>query len=626
MLCGKAVKRSLNLVLGEIGMTNKRIGEILYNLRTQQKLGQEELCRGLCSAATLSRYELGERVPDRLLLNMLIQRLGKAADKMATILYIEEYQYLLWKKQVLIAVSREDMAALSRLLEEPQALQIKINETLQQQFYFQMKAILADRKEGDVAKSIELLKKAVELTMPGFGFDKMQRYLISTVEMQIILNLAEQMIRGGQEKEAVDLLMEIAEYSWLHYNDKEAKVKIYPKAIKLLAPLLIREKRYVECLYLCQRAIELLRWQGVLYDLAELMEDYLKCCAEGSRGEKAAQYEKQLQALKEVYEEYGVDIHLSENAMLHYGNQEIYLVDEVIKMSRIDRAVSQEILSEDICTPETLSRIESGKRAPNTRNFRALMEKLDVNQDYYNGRLDTDDFLLLESKKELDRAISLRNWKEAHKLLDELKLKLDMNSELNRQTLQADEDCILFNEGKMSAEDFLAACERALGCEKEGWKEERFWKPFLTDYRVKILNYVAIIYSISCQKEKAIFIWEHILMQLNQSKVELTDRYGSSMKAIGNLSLCYGELGNTDESLSMCEKGIYLCFESGRGVRLANFIAAKAETLFRLDKKETCLKYLKQAYYLSDLMLSKKINIYVDEFYRTNYHMNILWY
>lgn len=614
------------MALGKSVMTNKRIGEILYKLRTQQKLGQEELCRGLCSTATLSRYELGERVPDRLLLNMLLQRLGKAADKMATILYIEEYQYLLWKKQVLLAFGREDMETLCRLLEEPQALRVKINDTLQQQFYFQMKAILADRMEGDIAGSVELLKKAVELTMPGFSFDKMQQYLISTVEMQIVLNLAEQMIRGGQEKEACDLLLEIAEYSWGHYNDKEARVKIYPKAIKLLAPMLIKEGRYVECLYLCQRAIELLRWQGVLYDLAELMEDYLKCCAEGSRGEKEIQYEKQLQALKEVYEEYGVDIHQSENAMLHYGNQEIYLVDEVIKMSRMNRAVSQEMLSEDICTPETLSRIETGKRAPNTRNFRALMEKLDVNQDYYNGRLDTDDFLLLESKKELDRAISLKNWKEAHRLLDELKMKLDMSSELNRQTLQADEDCILFNEGKMSAEEFLMSCERALGCEKEGWKDELFWQQFLTDYKVKILNYVAIIYSMNRQKEKAIFIWEHILKQLNQSKVELTDRYGSSMKAIGNLSLCYGKLGRMKACLDMCEKGNYLCFESGRGVRMPNFIMTKAETMFQLGEKSACQKYLRQAYYLSDLMLSSKVNSYVDKFYREKYIIDITWY
>lgn len=607
-------------------MTNKRIGEILYKLRTQQKLGQEELCRGLCSTATLSRYELGERVPDRLLLNMLMQRLGKAADKMATILYIEEYQYLLWKKQVLLAFGREDMETLCRLLEEPQALRIKINDTLQQQFYFQMKAILADRMDGDIAGSIELLKKAVKLTMPGFSFEKMQQYLISTVEMQIVLNLAEQMIRGGQEKEARDLLLEIAEYSWGHYNDKEAKVKIYPKAIKLLAPLLIQERRYVECLYLCQRAIELLRWQGVLYDLAELMEDYLKCCAEGSRGEKEIQYEKQLQALKEVYEEYGVDIHQSENAMLHYGNQEVYLVDEVIKMSRMNRAVSQEMLSEDICTPETLSRIETGKRAPNTRNFRALMEKLDVNQDYYNGRLDTDDFLLLESKKELDRAISLKNWKEAHRLLDELKMKLDMNSELNRQTLQADENSILFGEGKMSARELRIACERALGCEKEGWKEENFWQPFLTDSRVEMLNNIAVAYWLDNQKEKAVSLWEHILKQLDKSKVRLSDRYNSSIMVIGNLSICYGEFRHMEESLRMCEKGISLCFETGRGVRMAKFIGTKAETLYWMNKKDACLKYLKQAFYLSDLVFTSRLNNYINEFYRKYFDTEISWY
>ena len=135
-------------------MTNQKIGEILYVLRMQRGLGQEDLCRGLCSNAALSRYELGERTPDRLLLNALMQRLGKSADKMATILFMEEYEYLLWKKQVLLAVGQGNMKRLGRLLKEPQALSVKVNEVLQRQFYFQMQAILADRVEQNLEKSI----------------------------------------------------------------------------------------------------------------------------------------------------------------------------------------------------------------------------------------------------------------------------------------------------------------------------------------------------------------------------------------------------------------------------------------------------------------------------------------
>lgn len=607
-------------------MTNQKIGEILYALRMQRGLGQEELCRGLCSKAALSRYELGERTPDRLLLNALIQRLGKSADKMATILFMEEYEYLLWKKRVLLAVGQGNMKRLERLLHEPQALGIRVNEVLQRQFYYQMQAILADRAERNLEKSIELQKMAVELTLPGLRFDRMHQFLISIEEMQLILSLAEQMKRGGQKEDACALLLGIADYAQSHYSDKEAQVKIYPKAVKLAAPLLFEQKRYMECALLCQRAIDLLRWQGVLYDLAALMEVYLHCCREGAGGEEEKRYEKQLAALKEVYREYGIDVYQTENMALCYSNQEIYLVDEVIKMSRMDHSLSQEILSEGICTPETLSRIESGKRAPNARNFHALMEKLDVDQDYYNGKLDTDDFLLLEKKRELERAIALKNWTEARNLLEEIKTKLDLGRPFNKQMLEMDENIILYGEKKISTAVFLEACEKVLGCAGDGWKEEDFWKQFLTNYKINILNNIAAIYRLEKQQEKSVFIWEHILSKLEQSKVELADRYVSSMLVIGNLSLCYGEIGRLQDCIKMCEKGIYLCFCTGKGVRIAQLICTKAEVLYKFNKKETCRSYLRQAYYLSDLMSTNKITTYIKNFCNQHYLDDEQWY
>jgi len=310
---------------------------------------------------------------------------------------------------------------------------------------------------------------------------------------------------------------------------------------------------------------------------------------------------------------------------LCYSNQEIYLVDEVIKMSRMDHSLSQEILSEGICTPETLSRIESGKRAPNARNFHALMEKLDVDQDYYNGKLDTDDFLLLEKKRELERAIALQNWQEACEILEDLKQKVDMDSSLNRQTLQLNENAILFGERKLGAKEFIDFCERILECKKEDWRKESFWKQFLTIDKVKILNYIAAVYREENKPEKAVFIWEHILMQLECSKVDLTDRYVSSMLVIGNLSLCYGEMGRLQDCLDMCEKGLKLCFGTGRGIRMPQLICTKAEVLYAFGKEKTCQSYLKQAYYLSDLMSTDKVTNYIISFCKRHYKNEEQW-
>lgn len=360
----------------DINMNERKISELLYDLRLEKEVGQKKLCWGLCSQGTYCRYENGERTPDRLLLNAIIQRLGKSADKLVTILTLREYKYFLWKKKVLTAVGKEDMDELERLLEQKEAKDFTINKSLQRQFKYRMQALVAWYKEADIKKGIQLLEQAVELTMPNIRFQKMDRYYISIEEMHILLELARFWIKGDRKQEATSLLGEIVDYSDRNYDDYEAKVKVLPKAVRMLYPLLIEEQRELEGLLLCKKAVELLCWQGVLYDLADLMEGYLICASKLFKNEEMGRYERQLQALREVYEEYGAEIYQQEDTRLTYHNQEMYLIDEMMQRFRIKKGVSQDVLSEGICTPETISRIESGRRGPNPNNFYALMRKL----------------------------------------------------------------------------------------------------------------------------------------------------------------------------------------------------------------------------------------------------------
>lgn len=613
-----------------MGTDSRSVGETLYIIRSEMGIGQDKLCLGLCTKGAYSKYEYGERMPDRLLLNVLLQRMGKNPDKLATILSSEEYNYFCWKKQVLTAVGQRDMDTVSKLLREPEAIEIVINEGLQRQFLYQMEAAIAEEKEKDIGKCIQLLEKAVELTMPGIRYHAMGGQLISAEEMLTLLALAGLLTRGEKEEQerAQGILFEVIEYAEQNYSDYESKVKIYPKAVKLLVPLLMNQKRELEGILLCKKAVELLRWNGVLYDLIQLMELYLLCSKDLPRTEEIIRYEKQLQALKEIYEEYDAKAYMSENLLSSYSNQELYLVDEVIKRSRVEKGVSQELLSEGICTPETLSRIESGKRAPNTRNFRAIMRKLDKKLDYYNGELDTNDFFLLEKKLELDRAISLKNWEEAHCLLEYLKEALNMGSKKNQKIIQMEESCILFNMGKLELERFLEICEDLSGCRHKEWKKPQFWNQFFTNRKVTLMNYQACIYHINHQMDEAIFILEHLYEQLKDSKVKLADRYKSSMTVISNLSSYYGENGQLEKCFEMCKMGIDLCLESGRGVELGIFLAniAEATDIKAGTTTEKSIKYLRWSYYISDLVLADSLTNYVDQYYRKHYDESIIWY
>lgn len=181
-------------------MKEQNIGEILYLLREENHIEKDELCFGVCNKGTYYRYESGERVPDRLLLNVLLQRMGKNPEKLSTILTMEEYQYFLWKKKVLTAVGRENIGRVEELLREPEAVEIVVNQNLQKQFVYQMQAMVEMYTGKDINKCIIWLEQAVEMTMPGMQGQELEERALGTEEVMILLQLGQALIQGERKR------------------------------------------------------------------------------------------------------------------------------------------------------------------------------------------------------------------------------------------------------------------------------------------------------------------------------------------------------------------------------------------------------------------------------------------
>ena len=56
------------------------IGMMIMRMREEQGVSQQRLCCGICSQKMMSRYETWTNIPDRLSLNLILQRLGKSPD------------------------------------------------------------------------------------------------------------------------------------------------------------------------------------------------------------------------------------------------------------------------------------------------------------------------------------------------------------------------------------------------------------------------------------------------------------------------------------------------------------------------------------------------------------------
>ena len=76
------------------------IGELLERQRKEKGYSKSVVCRGLCSVTALSRYENGMRIPDKFLLEYLLQRLGCNAQQYEMIISNEEFDEIQQQKKI----------------------------------------------------------------------------------------------------------------------------------------------------------------------------------------------------------------------------------------------------------------------------------------------------------------------------------------------------------------------------------------------------------------------------------------------------------------------------------------------------------------------------------------------
>ncbi len=83
-----------------INNETKRFCNYLYTLRNSQKITLEKLCEGICSFGMAAKIERGERIPNLLLRQRLLNRLGIAGSDFK--IYVNNDEYEKWTMRQLI--------------------------------------------------------------------------------------------------------------------------------------------------------------------------------------------------------------------------------------------------------------------------------------------------------------------------------------------------------------------------------------------------------------------------------------------------------------------------------------------------------------------------------------------
>lgn len=253
------------------------VGDIVRRMREEAKIGLEQLSRGLCSVATLSRIEAGEREMDLLLAWRIFQRLGYKIDKYELYATEEELQQWEQRSQMEELASREDTERLACAIQTyRQQWGKRVEEKpLQRQFLAYMQGLL-DMQKGDFQEAKELLEAAAEEIVPSRE-QMVGNAALGEMELEILNALSDIYEHMGEVEKSEKLREMLLE----NIGREKKRVKIYLKLYTELfckhARNMMETKGSVRTLNAAETCLQILQEEKKTCCLPELLHIQAKC-------------------------------------------------------------------------------------------------------------------------------------------------------------------------------------------------------------------------------------------------------------------------------------------------------------------------------------------------------------
>lgn len=618
-----------------VHQNQRSLGETIRFLRRECRISQGRLCEGLCSGTTLSRIEWGEREPDKLLTDMLLQRLGKSSDKFWTIVHVRDYELMETRRKIWEAILCEDYQTAENEIEKYE--EIARNDHLHRQYFLKCKGLMVGKKTGNWSDSSELFREAIRLTVPDFQEEQIVDCLLGREELNLILLLAQAYGMCGERELSrrctCGLLENIEQREW----DEEEFVKIYPKVVRQYLEFLKEEDKYEDVITLSQKATELLIENGIIF----LLEELMSCTLWGMERRiqvnrrKFTVREKQdygqlkahVAVLREIWEEYG---EIPGKNMQYCTNlqQDVSVSNEILRKCRKMSRLSQEQLSENICTVENLSRIERGHISPTERSYQSLMEKMNQVTERNRYFVNVEEYEIHEKIRKIAKYINGGEVYRATDLWKQVRKDLDENTLENRQCKVQYDTMIKYINHIINWEEAVKGYRKALKLTMPEFEniDIKMWP--LSRNEIFLLTNIAEGYRNTGHPKMAYDIYRKLQKVFEESEVDVRYRSTEYFLVLYHLSLVQENLEKYEQSCRTAEKGMKLCIQTGRSNMAARFLYSMAWTLNQWNQSELELgdtrkeentkkacRALRQAFYFSNLMCQSNLSDEIGSYY-----------
>lgn len=453
-------------------------GNFIKSRRKQKKIRQGELSEGLFDRSLLGKIERGEYYPDKLLCDRLLGRLGESGCDYECFLQRSDYKHWKERQNMLNALEEDNLPLAEKLLDAYYKNRTE-SGVLAEQFWSVMKIQWLEQK--GISDCKELLKKAIELTIPCISQKPLNELLLSIQELNLVLEYMEYTANSDKAEGYHSLFAYIEN----HEYDAESMAMMYPKLVLRYGVFLkdfVCSEAGTFCRTLvdnviikCERALDYLGVQQRAYfvwELLSLQNEYLRMVLQKTEileRDVLQSYRLMLERndnFLKLFEQYctnyGCDKR-TKNFICFYREHEVYCINDVIRTRRIMNHIPASSMDR-ICGRRTLQRLESVRGNTNVQvaNAKGLFCYLNLSSEMYRAQIVSDNREAIILEKQFRIAMNQKKYSTAEEILLKLKEMISLNYKINQQYICYEEAFLAYKKNKNTREEFIQSAKSAL--------------------------------------------------------------------------------------------------------------------------------------------------------------------
>lgn len=281
-----------------------------------------------------------------------------------------------------------------------------------------------------------------------------------------------------------------------------------------------------------------------------------------------------------------------------------YRAGEIIRLNRIALGMTQEELSEDICSVETLSRIENGHHKVKKNTYKRLMERMNRMPEKNYAICTTNDMGLLEEDFIIRNFMVNHDYKRAEVYLHEMEQKIGTDV-ISQQHLKRIKAVIYHENKKICTKKYIKELEETLAMTVPNYEKYIDGIYPFTEQEAYIVLNIAGGYGDERNHEKCLQIYQMLLRCVDAEYMDAEN--GSILKVIVTRNMCcqFGPMKRYQEAIELSQKNYEECLSIGYDHMLPVICGDIAWNMMKQieegerDMEDIVLvkKYLRQAYY-----------------------------